>query len=317
MSNAYRSAYHHIVGVRLAETKLARETVVPLLPRLRAIRSARIARALAGGVGIAGAVCLTASALLTSDGTPTHVLLGAGAASVATYLLARVVLGVAGSFRQARGWTLPRLTGELDADLARIDASNPLHPLARHLGALEAWSTTLPLAAISLLLPLTLHYAFISVTGAETAESFARWIRISLVIVGHAHLALMALAIAFGRKLSRLGGEGLATLSIHREWARAWGIVILVSAMPGLFLLAVPPILTAITGIAFIPFMFALTRRRLMNERATLELAEEATTARVAGDLRVAPSSLEEADWLELAAVDGPHTAERARLPHA
>ena len=302
MSNAYRSAYHHIVGVRLAEMKLTRETVEPLLPQLQSIRAARIARTLGGAVGIAGAIMTAVYACIDSDGGPTYALLGGGAAAVVTYALARVLFALG----RARGWTLPKLTGELDADLARIEASNPFLPLARRLQALEVWSATLPLVAISLLMPLTLHYAMITLFAPESPAAFARWIRISLVIVGHAHLALAALAVAFGRKLTKLNGEGIGSLPIHRAWAKAWGITIIVSAVPGLLLLAVPPILTAITGLAFIPFMFVFMRRRLMDERATMELAEEATTARIAADAGTPLEALEEVDWVELAAPEVP-----------
>ncbi len=303
MSSAYRSAYHHLVGVRLAEMKLARETVEPLLPRLRSIRAARIARALAGGVGITGAIMTAICACIDDGGgAVTYALLGSGAAALTAYALARFLL----AFGRAHEWTLPRLTGELDADLARIESSNPFLPIARGLQALEVWSTTLPLAALSLLMPLTLHYAALALLDSTSAESFAGWIRISLVIVGHAHLALAALAVAFGRRLTKLTGEGIGSLSIHRAWARAWGITIVVSAVPGLLLLAVPPILTAITGLAFIPFMFVFMRRRVMDERSAKELAEEATTARIAADAGAQLAALEEVDWAEVAAPEVP-----------
>ncbi|MBX3202020.1 MAG: hypothetical protein KF894_28045 [Labilithrix sp.] len=311
MSHAYRSAYEQLVGVRLAEMKLARETVTPLLPRLRSIRSARLARALAGAVGLAGAAWTVVCAIVGDDGSPTYALLGSLLAAVATYVLARGALAIAGAGVRARGWELPRLTGALDVDLARIDASSPLPALRQRLDALEVWSTTLPLAALSLLMPLTLHYLFLAVVDPSSAESFARWVRLSMVIVGHAHLALMALAIAFGRKLTRLSSEGIGALSIHREWARAWGIVILVAAMPGVLLIAVPPLLSAVTGLVFIPLMFILTRRRLMKERSALDLAEEASTLRSGHDVRVAPLSVEEADAIALGELEEPH-AQRA-----
>ena len=308
MSSAYRSAYHHIVGVRLAEMKLARETVEPLLPRLRSIRAARIARTLAGGVGIAGAIMTAICACFDGGGGVTYALLGGGAAALATYGLARVLF----AFGRAHEWMLPKLTGELDADLARIEASNPFLPIARGLQALEVWSTTLPLVAISLLMPLTLHYAALTTVDQTSPESFAGWIRISLVIVGHAHLALAGLAMAFGRNLAKLTGSGIQALSIHRAWAKVWAITIAVSAVPGLLLLAVPPVLTAITGLAFIPFMFIFMRRRLMDERSAMELAEEATTARIAADAGAQLAALEEVDWAEVAAPEAPAPALRS-----
>ena len=112
--------------------------------------------------------------------------------------------------------------------------------------------------------------------------------------------------MAFGRKLTKLTGEGIASLPIHRAWARTWAITNAVSAGPGLLLLAVPPVLTAITGLAFIPFMFVFMRRRLMNERSAIELAEEATTARIAADAGAQLEALAEVDWAEVAAPEAP-----------
>ena len=300
MSYAYRSAYQHIVGMRLAELKLARDMVEPLLPRIRSIEAARVARTLAGGVGIAGALSMVILACFGDTGDPSYALVGSGAAAIATYVLARGVLALAGRFHRASP-PLPRLTGELEVDLARIDASNPLRAIDQRVGELETWSTALPLAAISLLMPLTLHYAFAAVIAPDTAESFANWIRLSLVLVGHAHLALMALAIAFARKMKKATSEELAQMPIHREWAKVWGLTIGVSALPGIVLIAIPPILTALTGIAFIPFMFTLMRRCVMNERSVLELADEAVRVRVEADAPSAMAALDEAAWREVA----------------
>jgi hypothetical protein len=295
MSYAYRSAYEHIVGMRLAETRLASEALEPMQPQFRAIRSARIARALAGGVGIVGVLCMIAFAAFDDGEGVTYALLGSVAASLATYALVRAGLEIANTVRSKARLALltpsPRLTGQLDADIAAIDASHPLVEVARRLASVELWSTALPLAAISLLAPLTLHFGFASMTSSIT--DFGKWIRISLVIVGHAHLALLALSILFARRMAKSDFQALAAMSIHREWAKVWGLTIAVSAVPGALLLGVPPVLTALTGIAFIPLMFVLMHRRIMKERATLALAEE-VSLRAATDSRPAVSALDQ-----------------------
>ena len=300
MSDAYRSAYQHLIGLRLAEMKLAQETVQPLLPSLDAMRSARIARALAGGVGIAGAIVMVLLACVGDVAAPTYALLGSGIGAIGTYALARTAVAIRAAYRRTTV-PMPRLTGGLEEDLARIEASDPLRALYREVRSLEIWSTALPLAAMSLLLPLTLHYVFLALFGTGSARDFAAWIRLSMVIVGHAHLALMGMAIAFARKMGRSTSEGLGAMPVHREWAKAWGLAIGVSAVPGLVFFAFPPILVAITGLAVIPLMFVLVRRCVMNERALLERAEDAVHVRVDDSAAPAVTALDESAWSEVA----------------
>jgi len=300
MSDAYRSAYQHLIGLRLAEMKLARETIEPLLPSLHATRSARIARALAGGVGIAGVVLMVLLACVGDVSAPTYALVGSGIAAIGTYALARTAFAIRTAARRTT-MPMPALTGALEEDLARIEASDPLRALHREVRSLEIWSTALPLVAISLLLPLTLHYGFLTLFGTESARDFATWIRLSMVVVGHAHLALMGMAIAFARKMDRSTSEDLGAMPVHREWAKAWGLTVGVSAVPGLLLMAMPPILVAITGLAFIPLMFVLARRCVMNERALLERAEDAVHVRVDDGAAPAITALDESAWSEVA----------------
>jgi hypothetical protein len=276
MSLAYRSAYEHVIETRLAEVRHARDAISTMLPELSAIGRARLARALAGAVGIGGAAGVAVSALVLRDGTETRLLLGSTIAMFATYLVARIVLRALGSFRPPRDEE-PSLVGEMTADLARIDASLPLPRIERRLASLETLGMALPLAAVSLLAPLTIHWLFIQVTSpATTASSFAEWIRISLVIVGHAHLALAAFSIAFAKKIAKSDNEMLRTMSVHREWLKAWVYTMLVSCVPGIILVGIPPVLVALTGVVFIPVMFFVVFERLLIERRTLTLTNEA-----------------------------------------
>ncbi len=304
MSSAYRSAYHHLVGMRLAALRRTQEEVEPVLPRLRRVGAARLARAAAGTVGLAAAAATVAGAF-RDDGGATYALIGGGLLAMCAYVGVRALAAFGGLFVRRGRWRIPELTGQLDVDLARIDASHPTAALARRVERLEIWSTALPLAAISLLAPLTLHFlvgllfGWTSSPYRSTAEEFTTWLRISLVIVGHAHLALMACAIAFARKMKRLDTLGVAGLMIHAEWAKALGIAVAVAAVPGIILLALPPVIAALTGLVFVPAAFISTRRRVLDERAVVALASEP-----AEHTRVAPDAAEVAAAYEGAWID-------------
>lgn len=307
MSFAYRSSYQHLVGARVAEIKRASEQLEPLLPRLASLRTARRARIAAGVVGVAGALAMGVVSLTDDPGAPTYALVGGGVAAVGSYVLVRGLGAIRRAFGRAGIGPLPALTGHLDADLARLDADSPVREigaLTDRVDRLESYSTGLPLVAISLLAPLTLHLLVSTLFDRSGPFSpsglrdFSQWIRISLLIVGHAHIALVACAALFARKMRRLDDEGLGKLRIAPEWAKALGMAVLVAAVPGVLLLAVPPLLAAVTGIAFIPLMYIFMHRRLTNERAVLQLARDAMQVRVA-DPSEASAALEELTWNE------------------
>ena len=99
------------------------------------------------------------------------------------------------------------------------------------------------------------------------ATAFGSWIGMSLVIVGHCHVALAALAWRFAKRVRALSTLQLSTAR-HGGWS-AYGWT-LVSSLPVAILLLIPTALVAITGVFFIPGMFALMHRRLLTERAML-----------------------------------------------
>jgi hypothetical protein len=302
MSHAYRSSYQHIVGTRVAEVKLAADQLAPLLPHLRSVLAARRARVAAGTVGVAAAI-LVAAASIADDTAPTLVLIGGGGAALLTYVMGRAL----GALRGAGVGRIPALTGHLDADLARLEAESPVRAIAsvtEETDRLETWSTGLPLAAIALLAPLTLHFGFWVLLCAPHASlescfrDFTQWIRASLLIVGHAHLALVVCTARFARKMRRLDAPQLGAMSTGPEWAKALGLAVLVAALPGLLLFAIPPLLAAGTGLAFIPFMYVFMHHRLRTERTILQLARDAAQVRIA-DPSAASAALEDAEWSE------------------
>jgi hypothetical protein len=284
MSNAYRSSYEQLVGRRLERVQVGREAVEPFLGRLRTVREKRIARTVSGIVGIAGALMVACTCTRT-DGTPTGFLLASSAAMAVTYAAVR---GVLLASRRSHGpRPIPPLTGRLDEDLARLDAADPARLVEQVTGAgttLAMLSAALPLAAISLLSPLTLHFAFCALFGfapsvTSMAERFSDWIGVSVVIVGHAHVALMAMAIAFGRRLMKQPYGELTAMNIHAEWSKALGIAVIVAATPGIVFLFVPPLLSAITGLVFVPVMFMAARALVLDERSLIEMARVASSA--------------------------------------
>lgn len=283
MSHAYRSAYEHIIGARVAGMRAARASLEPLVPMLRTVRDARIARIVAGAVGIFGGTAMVLAAAMPPmldaplNELPTEVLVGSTLAAIAAYVVARAAAYVL-PFSLPKV-ALPRLTGELDADLARLDAADDSRALRARLDRLEVASIATPMIGMTMLTPLFLHYLF--VLACDSTGGYSHWIQISLIIVGHAHLALMGLCYGYARKLKRLPYPELEGLSVLQEWSKTLGIVVLVSSVPGLILFAVPPILSAITGLAFIPAMFIVARRLLLKERALLAMAELSTPAMV------------------------------------
>src|SRR5262245_2602996 len=144
--SAYRSAYDHIIAMRLASLRAVTESAEPHMPRLRAIRSARVARAAGGAVSILGAVVLVLIAILDEQGGATYALLASGAIGVGTYVAIRLLLAMTSGAKFWRKTEVPlRLTGRLDVDLARIDSTHPVQAFRCLLKRLEIWSTALPL----------------------------------------------------------------------------------------------------------------------------------------------------------------------------
>lgn len=286
MSTAYRSAYDHIVGLKLAETDDARVQLAPLMPGVRKIAGKRMARMVAGTIGITGALAMVGFAISgDSDSYTTLALLGSSLALVCSWAFGRSIAAIVARFRKTKSISLA-LSGVLDADLATIEASDPRAELARikaRADDLEAPSIWLPASAMALLLPLLTHFAFASIIGMRTdTDGFDQWIRVSLIIVGHAHIALVVLIALFAKKVKKMSTEELATFRIHREWAKIWLIVIGISCLPGIILYLIPPLIVAVTGLATIPLIILLLYKAVLSERTELAFGEAAARVRVA-----------------------------------
>ena len=255
------------VGERLAEVIASRLRELEQLPEVVVQTYARrYGRALAGLAGIPMAMAMFASSADKELGeTATHLLMAAWPAMAVAYLIGRsfgpMVLRRRVRLALAReGTAHHRLAGleELgtSADVARRVAMR-----------FEAWSLGLPLAALSLLMPLTLHLPFGIYFWVTGDGSFATWIVLSGIIVGHAHLFLAVAAAHFAWKLRRGNPDALKNYG----W-KVYGLTVLVSAVPGVVLLALPPVVTALTGLIFVPAMFAWARHVAAREREVLHM---------------------------------------------
>jgi hypothetical protein len=291
MDHAYRSDYQQIITQRITSMRRSCELLDDSLPELNRIRRARLARIAAGVAGIAGMALTVLFACTDSGELPTVSLLGSSVLAFATYGVARLILRF--SSKIALTNALPALSGDLRTDIAELDAHDPAAGVLRRLSELETWSIALPMSATSLLAPLTLHWLFVMMIGKGVQSfDFASWIRISLVVVGHAHLALIALSIGFAQRMHQASLEEVKSRSPNLDWAKAWGLTIAVAAMPGVLLLCFPPLIAAVTGILFIPAMFVLARRCMIAERTTVEMANQ-STVRIAADAAPIPMETE------------------------
>jgi hypothetical protein len=131
------------------------------------------------------------------------------------------------------------------------------------------------MAAVSLLAPLSIHgllwFPFAHPeTLASGMDDFGTWVALSVIIVGHAHLALLVCAVRWAYRL-----RSVETFQLGIGRARGWGTALLVSAgiacLPGIVLLAIPPILVLVTGLAFVPLMYHVATRTIARERTVLE----------------------------------------------
>jgi hypothetical protein len=200
----------------------------------RRLYRARLARAVAGGTLILTAAAMIAASIAVQAGP---------AVMVAGWLLSGALL-LAGRY-----WPTPR------SDIAQASAR------------LSPWSLRLPLIGLSLLTPLTLHGIIALLIGVSNMREFSQWIVISAVVVGQAHLTLAWLA---SRDAGRMTGHLYPTDWKPMAWSALWKTS-LAACIPSVVLLAVPPLLTFITGAAFVPVMYWAALRVTAWERACEE----------------------------------------------
>jgi hypothetical protein len=284
---AYRSL-EPVAAQRLAELRARREQGAYLVDLARGVASRRIGRAFAGAVGVAmgGTAFLLAVVRFISRfdddhlGVVSSLLLLAWPAALMAGAVARVV---------ARGVLVAEAPtpapGNPAEELARLEARDPLRNAIATAMRWERRAAALPLAALSLVAPLTIHWlVFLALStqsvlaggawGHRLLDEFGWWVGLSAVLVGHAHIALLVAATRWACRLHRVSTDELRVA--HRPWVKALLISFGIACVPGAVLFVIPPILVVLTGLLFVPFMYGATVRTLLTERQLLEATQPA-----------------------------------------
>jgi hypothetical protein len=277
---AYRSL-EPVLQQRIAALRERYESEAPFVDVARRVAVRRVGRAAGGFIAtvVGGSALLVGLASWLSSGTEetyahtvaSVLLVAALPAGIVAALFAKAV--ACGIF-SGRTDESVRLTGDLAKDLARLDAEEPLVSMRRMAEQWERAAAAWPLAALSLVTPLTIHLLVDWVTNLSHDErvlqDFGTWIALSVVLVGHSHLAVLIGSVRWARSLRERPTELLTT-----GLSRSWGITLLVAmglaCLPGIVLLGIPPILVALTGLLFIPAMYLVTARCIQRERFALE----------------------------------------------
>lgn len=217
-------------------------------------------------MGLAGFVALVGDVLLGSH-LSSYLLLGTWLAMGLAYLV---------SLRLVR-WRLRvysrRMLTPGDnpfSDVARLDRGGPTEHVLRRTHSLEAASFMLPLIAFTLLTPLFVHLLIGAAILGVDLHNFNAWVLISLLLVGHAHLTLLILSVMHVLRVRSELDRGVPVQGAARGfWALLWTVA--ASSIPGAVLLCIPPMLVALTGLLFVPWMFHWSSRRAQQERGILE----------------------------------------------
>src|SRR5262249_59716756 len=105
------------------------------------------------------------------------------------------------------------------------------------------WSIAVPMTALALILPLTLHYAVALILRVSVPDGrdFDGWISLSLLFVGHCHVVLAYQAWRFARALRETPDVFSVGLIADRSGWQAWGVTIAASLVAGVLLVLVRP----------------------------------------------------------------------------
>ncbi|HEX8795366.1 MAG TPA: hypothetical protein VF765_30665 [Polyangiaceae bacterium] len=277
---AYRSL-EPVLQQRIAALRERQESEAPFVDVARRVASRRIGRVAGGFIAtvVGGSALLVALASWLSSGADEEyahevasiLLVAAWPAGIVAALVARAI---ARGTLSARSADPVRFTGDLATDLARLDADDPLVAMRRTAEGWECAAAAWPLAALSLVTPLTIHMLvdWIPNLGrdASVMRDFGTWIALSVVLVGHSHLAVLVGSVRWARSLRERPTE-LLTHGLSRTWGLTLLVAVGLACLPGIVLLGIPPILVAVTGLLFIPLMFVTTARCIQRERFALE----------------------------------------------
>ena len=257
----------HLYAARCRRESLLKKSSVRTVPwSLLHLLGARRARAGAGAVGVFGFVVMGAAAVL-GDGYSSDALCGTWAAMAAVYW----------ATRRWSHWSVCRegrrlltRTPRVYEDLDQLDSGGVRGMIRRQAMRLEKRSFVLPVVAVSLLGPLTLHYIIGASLLDVGEEGFSHWVLLSLILVGHAHITLLIFSVTHVSRVRRELEDGISRCGVTRGLgALLWTAT--ASAIPGALFLFIPPVLVALTGLVFVPWMFLWVTHRAGVERRLLK----------------------------------------------
>lgn len=160
---------------------------------------------------------------------------------------------------------LPKLEGEDERSMVELDqteAALDAYPRRHEDGV--GWL----LVGLGWVLPLTIHYVVALVLGGTSGtKGFGAWAAISALGSLQSHITLAFQSRRFARLLS-----DDAEMNVHFQWFRALGLTTLVASIPWVVFFAIPSIITALTGILFVPFMYVLAKERVRREHEHVQM---------------------------------------------
>jgi hypothetical protein len=141
----------------------------------------------------------------------------------------------------------------------RMFGARPV-PIEQARARLDA-SIVLPSIGIALMLPLTLHLPVVLALGG--VADYAAWVKLSIVLTGLTHVVVATMVGIRGAQLA----AGRQPFSITAIYLTAIGV----SCVPFALLLFIPPLIVAVTGLAYLPL---LVYQRDLVERERAELPD-------------------------------------------
>jgi hypothetical protein len=233
------------------------------LVRLYSIRKGRI---WAGAIGVFGFFALIAE-IFSGAVYSSYLLIANWGAMALAFLMARLV---ATWYLRYKFKKILLPSDDVFLDLARIEGQELQTFALRKVHQLEMRSLVFPIASLTLMMPFTIHFLVGTLFLCIPFSVFNAWFLISLLLVGHAHLTLLILSVMHVVRIRNELDRGAVVGGIAQGfWALLWTVT--ASTVPGAVLLCIPPVVVALTGLLFIPWMFHWAAKRAQQERFLLE----------------------------------------------
>ncbi|PIE17398.1 MAG: hypothetical protein CSA65_09050 [Proteobacteria bacterium] len=258
----------HLYAARCRQQQLSREgSSEAAPPELIRVYARRVARIWGASFGLAGLLAMVFHFLVTMNERALSLyIVGAWLAMGVAYLAVRLLAPTLLRWRLRRAYAT---SGDIFFDLGRLEDQTPRDFALATAHRYERLGFQLPLVALALLAPLSIHLGVALAFLGLSISGFGTWILTSAALVGHAHLTLALFAVFHVVRVQRELDTGTRVTGASRGLiALLWTVG--ASAIPGVVLLCVPPLLVALTGLLFVPWAFHWVGAAAQAERATL-----------------------------------------------